>query len=205
MKKFLMVTPQQPDGMLRSVQYEAVDNELLAYGYTRFPILPVINGYADAGETVTLVTLTQDYLYCHRNLESLRDELRALEKSRGIRIELESILVPYDSGVLSVVHCFQELIDRIDDGDQLFACLTYGTKPIPIALTMALQYAYRIRDDVCVECCVYGDIDRTVEPPRPRIFDITSLIKLDEIVRLLAEQKVAHPEDIIRQIVQMKG
>ena len=205
MKKFIMVTPQQPDGMLRSVRYEAVDNELLGFGDTHFPILPAINGYTQEGETVKVVTITQDYLHCYRNLETLREELRALEQSRGIRIEVESVVVPYDSGVLSVVHCFQELIDRIGDGDRLFACMTFGTKPIPVALTMALQYAYRIKNDVSVECCVYGDLDRTAEPPRPRIFDITSLVKLDEIVRLLAEQKVSHPEDIIRQIVQMQG
>jgi hypothetical protein len=198
-----MVTPQQPDGMLRLVDYEAVDNELLQYGSTHFAILPVINGYAEKGETVQVVTLTQDYKYCYTNPETLRTELRELETAKGITVEVESIVVPYDSGVMSVIHCFQEFIDRIDDGDELYACMTFGTKPIPIALNMALQYAYRIKKNVSVECCVYGDLDRTVDPERSRIFDITALIKLGEIVRLLAEQNVQQPEEIIRQIVEM--
>lgn len=201
MKKFFMVTPQQPEGMLKSQHYFATGNSLLEYGTTCFPIIPVINAYLGQDEEANLVTVTYDSEHCRRNLGMLRDEVELLCEKKGAKIAIDSVEVPFDDSVSAIVHVFQELINRTDDEDELFACITFGSKPMPLALVMALQYAYRIKSNVVIECVVYGQIDRSGNKPTARIYDVTALVQLDEIVRLLAERGVVDPESALKQIV----
>lgn len=201
MKKFFMTTPQQPEGNLRSQTYEPVGNSLLAFGETCFPIIPVMKGYLEEGDAAQLITVTYDSADCHRNLESLRNEVEAVCAAKNASCSIESIEAPFDDSVTAVIHVFQELINHTDNDDELYACITFGSKPMPIALIMALQYAYRIKDNAYIECVVYGQLDHGSTPPVAKIYDITALVQLDEIVRLLANQGVENPEAAINAII----
>lgn len=214
MKKFLMVTPQQPDFQLHLEKYVVQGNALLEYGETHFPVVPLINGYVDEGEEVQLITVTYDYKHCRTNFETLKTEIAALEEKRGIKCPIESLEVPFDDSVGALIQTFQLLIDRIDDGDILHACITFGSKPMPLVLVMAMQYAYRLRKNVSIECVVYGQIDRAnvdCDAPReeqikqevPRIYDVTALVTLDELVRVLRDSKVEEPGWIISRFLEM--
>ena len=201
MKKFFMVTPQQAQGHLRKQEYRAEGNSQLAYGETRFPIIPVINGYLDEGEACELITVTYDSDDCRRNIDYLKAEVGSVCESKNASFEIKSIDVPFDDSVASSIRIFQKLIDHVADGDELFACVTFGSKLMPIVLTMALQYAYRLKNDVCMECVVYGQIDRSKQPQRARIYDVTALVELDEIVRILADKGVDNPELLLKTII----
>ena len=50
MKTFITFSPQQEN--LNLCRYQTTGNERLAYGETRFPIVPVISGYAEPGEEI---------------------------------------------------------------------------------------------------------------------------------------------------------
>lgn len=204
MKKFLMVTPQQPEGSLKSVAYEAKGNDLLSYGSeTRFPTIPLMNGYVESGEKVKVVTVTYDSDTHRHNLELFREELASLAARKGFEYEIESVDMPFDDSVGAMINIFKELLDRIDDDDILHACITYGSKPIPIALTMAMRYAYRIRRNVSIECIVYGQRDWSSTPPTNRIYDVTALTDLDELAHVLADQGVADPITVLKQVIAM--
>ena len=195
-----MVTPQQPKGMLHTQRYVAFDNPLLELeGMTRFPIIPLINGYAKQGEHVQVITVTYGApSNCAHNLQLLQAELEELEREIGAKIELVSVDVPFDDSVVSLIHTYQLLIDNIDDGDTLYACITFGSKPMSLMLTMALQYGYRIRKNVFIDCIVYGQIDWSTSEPVARIYDVTALAKIDEMVRLLADMDVPDPETTLK-------
>lgn len=201
MKKFFCVTPQQPEGKLEKQHYVPSGNDTLEYGETRFPIIAVMNGYLGKGDEARLVTVTYDSDDCRRNLAFLEDEVSALCENRGCACEVVSLDSPFDDGVGAIIDVFQRLIDCTDDGDELYACITYGSKPLVLAVTMALQYAYRLKSDAYIDCVVYGQMDRSAQPSRARIFDITPLVQLDEIVRLLADRGVSNPGDAIRAIL----
>ncbi len=205
LKKFFMVTPQQPEGMLRSQRYTASDNDVLDYdGQTRFPIVPLISGYTTSGEGVQVITVTYGApSNCQNNLTVLRAELDGLSAAQDLDIDLVSVDVPFDDSVGALIHTWQLLISHIDDGDELYACITFGSKPVPIMLTMALQYGCRIKRDVSIECVVYGQMDRSQDPPLARIYDVTALAKLDELVRVLADMRVAEPESALRMVLDL--
>ena len=52
---------------------------------------------------------------------------------------------------------------------------------------------------------VYGELDHSLNPAPMRIFDITALIQLDELVRVLAEKKVKDPVKVINMVLEMGG
>ena len=82
--------------------------------------------------------------------------------------------------------------------------MTYGNKPMPIAEMMAIQYAYRVLRNVTIECLVYGELDHS-KPDHPMsLFDITSLIRLDEIVRVMADQKISEPQKFLHTLLRAR-
>lgn len=209
MKKFITVIPFQVKGQLGSYLYQAVGNSRLQMDQkTSFPILTAVNGYLQPGETAQIIALTANTEDAKRNLKQLREQLKALCIRRGFVIPQ---IVPVELGqgdqVAVHVDTFQRLIDIVEEDDELYACVTYGTKPLSQAVMMAVQYAYRIKKNTSISCIVYGSIDRSrsqnPEEWTAEVYDETALVQLDEIVRLLAEQKVADPRNVIRQILAL--
>lgn len=224
MKKFLMVTPLQPVGVkedgktfdsLRLCNYEPVGNQKLEYGkMTRFPLMHLINGYAEPGEEIRVIAITPKYEYCQVHLQQLREELASLQAEKGFLCRgVEAVEVDFAGDVATQIEVFHKLLSYVEDHDILYGCLTYGMKPMPIAELMAIQYAYRVLDNVSIGCLVYGEVDYSRPPIAKtkdgkgifptRIFDITALIQLDEIVRILADRKVADPKGMIERIIDL--
>lgn len=201
MKKYLMVTPQLVDELLAENVYEPVDNSFLLYGPTHFPAIPLINSSVEDGDEIEVITVTYDIPSCHRNLELLKSEVGSVCASKSAICRVTSIEVPFDDSIQAVLDVYTQLIAHFEDGDALYADITYGSKPMPIVLIMALQYAYRIKDDVSIECVVYGQISHHKETKDAKIFDVTALVQLDEIVRLMADGNVSDPASVIDLII----
>lgn len=227
-----MIVPQQPVQInaagkiirddLRYSKYEAIGNSKLTYKETRFPILPLLNGYAERDDKIRIIAAVPDTPQCYSHLEQLKEEITELQQEKGFLCdEVESFTFTYSGDVSAQIELFQKLLNYMEDDDILYGCLTYGNKPMPIAELMALQYGYRVMNNVSIGCLVYGEVDHSAAPiqktvtdrvtgnPRiineypMRIFDITALIQLDEIVRLLADQKVKNPKEILDRILKL--
>ncbi len=201
MKKFFLVTSHLPEDKLVEHSYEPVDNANLVYGNVHFPIVPLINAHVKNGDAIKVVTVTYDTPNCHRNLKLLESEISQVCAENNATYELESIEVPFDDSIKAILNVYQQLITRVEDGDDLYADITYGSKPMPIVLTMALQYAYRIKENVSIECVIYGQISHHKETQDAKIYDVTALVQLDEIVNLMAEGRVADPATVINLLL----
>lgn len=211
LKLFTMITPLQPirpDGScaLRKSRYEPVGNELLRCERdTRFPLIPVINAYAQPGEEIRVIAVTPETAAAQIHFAELSEEFAALQAEKGFVCPgPEKIPLTYAGDVNTQIELFHKLLPAFGDGDTLYACLTYGNKPMPIAELMAIQYAYRVLKDVSIGCLVYGELDHSVaEKPPMRIFDITALIHLDEVVRQMAELKIPDPGAMLDDILSL--
>lgn len=209
MKKFITVVPFQVKGQLRSYLYHAVGNSRLQMEEkTSFPILTAVNGYLQPGEPFQVIALTAGTEDGQRNLNLLKEQLDALCQRRGFSApQMVELQLGEGDEVAVHVDTFQKLIDKVEDNDELFACVTYGTKPLSQAVMMAVQYAYRIKQNTSISCIVYGSIDRSQssdpEDWSGSVYDETALVQLDEIVRILAARKVSNPQEVIRQILSL--
>jgi hypothetical protein len=209
MKVFITFSPQQEEGKLHLSHYIPQGNEKLEYSQTRFPIIPVINGYTEPGEEVRVILLVQDYKWCQFNEKYFREEITALFNEKGLKpFKLnedgevyDRIDVPYDDAVTSHIKTFQALIDNIRDGDDIHACITYGSKPVPMVEMMAMRYARQIKKDTYISCVVYGQYDR--EKNMTSLYDETALVHLDDIVRVLAEYGDTNPKRTLDRIIAL--
>ena len=207
MKKFLSIIPLQVQ--LDSYCYKAVGNRRLAANEeTAFPIMTAIRGYTQPDEPIAVIAVVTDTEVGHQNAKRFREEVEAFCSAPEHHRPLFyfEVSVDTDEQVSSQTAVFQELIKLVDDDDELFACITYGTKPRAMALLMAVKYAYRVKKNAAISCIVYGQIDRPEKDPatwQGYVYDMTALVQMDEIVRVLAEQGVADPEGAIGQILSL--
>ena len=208
MKKFFTAIPLQVPGQLRPYRYKPVGNIRLGMeDETRFPILTAVHGYVQPGEPFQVIMAVPDSEIGRLNCQTLRQELEALCGKYGLTCAgVEEVTVPSDESVSAHAATFQKLIVYAEDEDELFACITFGTKPLSMAMRMAVQYAYRVKRNTSISCIVYGGIDRPSHDPstwRGYVYDETALVRLDEIVRVLADRGVADPGTVIQRVLSL--
>lgn len=208
MKKFFTVIPLQVPGQLSRYRYEPVGNTRLGMEEeTSFPILTAVHGYARPGEPFRVIAVVADSEVGRANCQALREELEALCEKYGLTCAgVEEVTVPSDESVSAHAATFQKLISYAEDEDELFACITFGTKPLSMAVRMAVQYAYRVKRNTSITCIVYGQIDRPsrdMSTWRAYVYDETALVRLDEIVRVLADRGVADPGAVIQRVLAL--
>jgi len=208
-KTFISVIPFQGknlktgEDMLQPVTYEPRGNSKLKYGATRFPIIPVINGYAKSGDKVRVIAiLTEGENFRHNYEKYFIPEINAIVKNKNLDFGKIDVINTADSEDIDTqLKLFGDVIDMIGDNEDVYACITYGTKPTPILETMALHYAYRLKKDVSIGCIVYGRFLHNDTNEKNGIYDTTALFYMDSIVNKLAEIKVPHPETAIKAML----
>ena len=207
MKKFFSVMTLQKEGRLDSYKYKAVGSERLSVdSCISFPILAAINGYVAPGEDFALVTLVTDTEDGRRNYVLFREQVTALCEKRGFNLpEFRTVTAPNEDGVSVQLSLFQKLIDQTEDEDDLYVCITYGTKPMSQTLLMAVKYSYTIKKNTSIGCVVYGRVDRSgpQEAWYGEVYDMTALLRMEEIVNKLAASGTSDPEKVIKKILDL--
>ena len=207
MKVFITYIPQQPPGSLRKSKYHPQGNERLEFGETRFPIIPVMNGYAEPGETIRIIAVYPNYKHCHSNMEFFREEVRELFERNGYVSgavsggQFDTLDMVYDDAVSNHIDVFSALTNEIHEGDVIHACITYGTKPSTTTELMALRYVRQFVKNTHVACVVYGQYDW--DAGYCKIYDETALVYLDDILRVLAQSGTANPGAVLKSIIEM--
>lgn len=204
MKKFITTIPLQGRGELSSSVYQAVGNPVLQYNKEiAFPIIAVMNAYVKEGEEVEVLAIKQNHERTNRNYEIFQEQLKEFEENKNCKCKISLISIPYEELVDTHLYTFEQLIEKMEHGDELYACMTYGTKMVPIVEMLALNYACRVLDKTSLGCVVYGQLDH--ETGKMKIFDISSLLLMDEIVRRISSLKPANPIGYIKTLLDIEG
>lgn len=200
MKKFITTSPFQQK--MECMVYEAVENEKLQMNRaTRFPVIALLNAYVQEEEVVELLVIRHRYENSMKNYELLCKEVKDLEQEKGFECIITVIEAEYNERIEEHLKNFEHLIEHLNDEDELYACMTYGTKAIPVVQMMALNFAYRARANTHIGCIAYGKIDFNAK--EAEIYDMTSLFYMDEIVRKVSDMQVKEPLKIIKQILDL--
>jgi len=206
MKKFIFATSLQ-HGDFHAFNYKAVGNDVLQMPEdekTHYPILTAVNGYVSQSEEFEVIAIVTNTEATMRNHEIFKEELYSIcQKKKIVCNALHEIIVPDDERATVQLDTFQKLIDLIADEDELFACLTYGSKPLSTTIQVAVQYAYRILRNVSIRCFVYGKVYWPASAGKADVIDMTALVQLDEIIRTLADRHVSNPKGIIKSILSL--
>ena len=207
MKKFVTFASQQKPEKFEKFKYEAVDNSRLRYGATSYPIIPVINGYLDAGDEFEVLAIVADYEHTRKNFEVLKEELKEVLEQKGIPFDeekqLKVISIPFDDSINTQMSLFGKLLEQLNDWDEIYACITYGSKPAEIIELMMLRYIRQIKKNAYIGCVVYGHIkwgkDKT-EEKKAYIYDLTALVRLDDIIHTAGKLNQQSGELLIKNL-----
>lgn len=207
MKKFYTAVPFRMDGGIKKLRYNAVDNCKLQYDEEiRFPISAAVNGYIEEGEQIEVIGISKEIGSAPEYLAMMKEEINAICATHNCPPAIfHDVLVPNDEGVEAQLQLFQTLIALADDNDELFCCVTYNTKILVLTLITALQYAYRLRKNCSIQCVLYGELDRRNNPDPEawvkKIYDITALIQMGEMLNMLAKTGVENPAAAIHEML----
>lgn len=202
MKQFLCWVPYQGKGSLKTFHYEAVDNPALDMrGEASFPIIPVMHGYLEEGEEAEMIAVVADYENAKTNFGILKEEVGKVCKARNVRCRIREVRVPYDDGLEAQLEAFKKLTEYMEEGSGLYSCISYGSKPSSVVEIMALRYARMIRH-CSSECVAYGKVD--FNAGKAYIYDVTALVYLDDVLRVLAEKDVSDPDAFIRHMLELE-
>lgn len=221
MKKFITSISQQVKD-LQLTSYLPVDGEIRKLGEQRkkergaenffatsFPILCLIDDYVKKGEDIEIICMKDDFDSVRKNFETFfKDQLGKLSDEIGFTYKLREIEVEKEEVPAAHIRTFKSLIRSVKDEDEIYICCTYGTKPTPIIEMMAMNYAYRVFKNVSMKI-VYGAIDWSNSPdpknPVSKLYDITELFRIDQMVNHFAETGGDDSGDKIEKLLSIYG
>lgn len=203
MKKFFTYISMLPADAIFQCDYTSNSPRLRASGI-RFPVSAMIEGYTEPGEEIAVIgVMEKDNENCKRNYVLFTEELDSLSARLGITYHLEIIEISGEETSEAHLKTFSMLIRRIDDGDIVHSCMTYGTKPTPIVEMMAMNFAYKAKQNVTIRCIAYGRLKLLDGKPVGAIlYDITPLFYMNELSDQLGRAHVKNPEDFIEKLLE---
>ena len=206
MRKFITFVPMQHADNLLYEKYEAMDNEKLQMdGKTHFPVIPMINGYVENGEKFSVIAVYEEgNADCKNNTEVMKNEIKSIAEKKGAEFELVAVEISKEENIEEYMKNLTRIVDNIDDGDVVYACITYGTKPTPIVEFTALNLVSKLKNNVMIDCIVYGKINRDKNMAMSAcIYDVTALFYLNSIVDSIDRINMSDPIDAIKKILDI--
>lgn len=210
MKRFLTSIPRQKilDTDDAAFPYIPVEADELLYKPVPFPVLALMNACVSAGDKVALIALRLDPRsendLSEVNFRALSESAAELCAEKGAEFEIIDFRVPNDETITTQLSIFGKLIEKFSTGDEVFADLTYGTKPQMLSQFFALNFVSEALEGASVVKVVYGSLDFSAAPGtnRKRIYDITPLFMMNRIVNRLGEFGHPDPVDAIRKLLE---
>lgn len=195
LKTYITTVPLQ--GKLDPMLYQRERAE--APTATCFPILQVIRDTLEPGDTVRLLAIRQENADTARNYQRLLEELAQL----GITEEqVEPVPLPEDQRPETLIGLCRELVDALPQVTRVYACITYGSKSIPVVTLTALTCAEATHTELEVGGVYYGEVRReNGKMVGARLYDMAALYQLAGLVGTMRDSKTA--EEVFHQLIWM--
>ena len=169
---------------------------------TSFPIIPVIAEHLDRKEEIEVIAIRFKNQDVADNYQYFLEELKGL----GIGQEqVKAVEVPENQNDDTLEQLFMNLIRAIPNHSEIRACVTFGTKPVSVVVTMALNLADKLLFDVEVDGIYYGEIQRrsgTAKKEEAKIYDMSVLMRLSNLIDLLYLLELNDPMESLEKLLQ---
>lgn len=166
----------------------------------KYPILILIQNTVKNGEKIRITAVNPDYQKCHENYGYFLEDLEKLKSRIGFEYEINTVETPYSERIEDHLDLFGKMIDTIHDDEELYADISYGSKPIPIILLMVLTYAYRFRNGF-IENIIYGLLDHNSSSKSGRLYDVTALFYMNSTINTMSDS--SDPKKFIKAILEL--
>ena len=183
MKVVVITVPMTRPSWIKAVIYPVDGNKAIEY---EKPIRCPANGILaktmkrDEEVKVIYVMTIGKNSFCEQNKEVFIEELETINAEIGAILSYDTVDIEFLATKQTYNKLITDLTDKIPGNAELYADITYGSKPEILSLFCALRFA----EDFCnavVQYFVYGKAERnrkTNELEDLMIYDITSLYYL---------------------------
>ena len=195
LKTYITTVPLQ--GKLDPMLYQRERAE--APTATCFPIVQVIRDTLEPGDTVRLLAIRQENADTARNYQRLLEELAQL----GITEEqVEPVPLPEDQRPETLIGLCRDLVDALPQVTRVYACITYGSKSIPVVTLTALTCAEATHTELEVGGVYYGEVRReNGKVVGARLYEMAALYQLAGLVGTMRDSKTA--AEVFHQLIWM--
>ena len=182
------------------------DLEKIAYGstlpggesiQTRFPILQVIHDTMQPNDSAQVLVIRQKNADTARNYTYLLEELAAQGISEDNVVQ---IALPEKQDPATLVGLCRDVADALPQVGRVYACITYGTKSIPVVEMAALRCAEATHTELEVGGLYYGEVQRLGGVTQAaHLHDVSVLYRLAGLVDGIHDPETA--EEVFRQLI----
>lgn len=195
LKTYITTVPLQ--GKLDPMLYQRERAE--APTATCFPIVQVIRDTLEPGDTVRLLAIRQENVDTARNYQRLLEELAQLGIAEA---QVEPVPLPEDQRPETLIGLCRDLVDALPQVTRVYACITYGSKSIPVVTLTALSCAEATHTELEVGGVYYGEVKReNGKVVDARLYEMSALYQLAGLVGTMRDSKTA--EEVFRQLIWM--
>ena len=195
LKTYITTVPLQ--GKLDPMLYQRERAE--APTATCFPIVQVIRDTFEPGDTVRLLAIRQENADTARNYQRLLEELAQLGIAEA---QVELVHLPEDQRPETLIGLCRDLVDALPQVTRVYACITYGSKSIPVVTLTALSCAEATHTELEVGGVYYGEVKReNGKVVGARLYEMSALYQLAGLVGTMRDSKTA--EEVFRQLIWM--
>ena len=166
---------------------------------TCFPIVQVMRDTLEPGDTVQLLAIRQENADTARNYQRLLEELAQLGIAKA---QVEPVPLPEDQRPETLIGLCRDLVDALPQVTRVYACITYGSKSIPVVTLTALSCAEATHTELEVGGVYYGEVKReNGKVVGARLYEMSALYQLAGLVGTMRDSKTA--EEVFRQLIWM--
>ena len=195
LKTYITTVPLQ--GKLDPMLYQRERAE--APTATCFPIVQVIRDTLEPGDTVRLLAIRQENADTARNYQRLLEELAQLGIAKA---QVEPVPLPEDQRPETLIGLCRDLVDALPQVTRVYACITYGSKSIPVVTLTALSCAEATHTELEVGGVYYGEVKReNGKVVGARLYEMSALYQLAGLVGTMRDSKTA--EEVFHQLIWM--
>ena len=166
---------------------------------TCFPIVQVMRDTLEPGDTVRLLAIRQENADTARNYQRLLEELAQLGIAEA---QVEPVHLPENQRPETLIGLCRDLVDALPQVTRVYACITYGSKSIPVVTLTALSCAEATHTELEVGGVYYGEVKReNGKVVGARLYEMSALYQLAGLVGTMRDSKTA--EEVFRQLIWM--
>ena len=166
---------------------------------TCFPSGQVLRDTPEPGDTVRLLAIRQENADTARNYQRLLEELAQLGIAEA---QVEPVPLPEDQRPETLIGLCRDLVDALPQVTRVYACITYGSKSIPVVTLTALSCAEATHTELEVGGVYYGEVKReNGKVVGARLYEMSALYQLAGLVGTMRDSKTA--EEVFRQLIWM--
>ncbi len=204
MKKYITVIPMQPIESLHKTSYEAKEgDELLTSDLeTRFPVMVMIKNSAVENEEIEIVAIvTKGNDNVRVNYDLFVEELDEISKAGNFRYKINNIETTLSETPEKQFELLKNIVEILNDGDIIYSDITYGAKPTPIVIMMAMNYAYEFLKNTDIRAMIYGSFNHSTN--KTAIFDVSSLFYMNSLMFRVSRRDMENPLETMKAIIDL--